>query len=139
MTAPAALAACIAFDDQLRGVGESAAKMPPLWNQRTPPAKIAFQSKSPGFSCAAASLRAVVKDHRRAHAVAAVAVNGRHVRAGDAVVLEMLVERLHAHGAHALGDQIADRIIDHRGGDAGLQAESSPRGWRRQLNSPPLT
>ena len=30
--------------------------MPPLWNQRTPPAKIAFQSKSPGFSSAAASL-----------------------------------------------------------------------------------
>ncbi len=36
-------------------VAESAAKMPPLWNQRTPPAKIAFQSKSPGFSSAAAS------------------------------------------------------------------------------------
>ena len=37
-------------------VSESAAKIPPLWNQRTPPAKIPFQSKSPGRSRAAASL-----------------------------------------------------------------------------------
>ena len=36
-------------------VGDSDAKMPPLWNQRAPPAKIAAQSKSPGFSSAAAS------------------------------------------------------------------------------------
>ena len=28
-------------------VCESAAKIPPLWNQRTPPAKISCQSKSP--------------------------------------------------------------------------------------------
>jgi hypothetical protein len=33
-----------------------AAKMPPEWNQRTPPPKMAFQSKSPGFSNAPASL-----------------------------------------------------------------------------------
>ena len=44
------------FDDELRVVGESAAKMPPEWNQRTPEAKMAFQSKSPGFKRAAASL-----------------------------------------------------------------------------------
>ena len=37
-------------------VDESAEKMPPLWNQRTPPAMIVFQSKSPTFSRAAASL-----------------------------------------------------------------------------------
>ena len=35
---------------------ERAAKIPPLWNQRTPLPKISFQSKSPGFSWAAASL-----------------------------------------------------------------------------------
>ena len=29
--------------------------MPPLWNQRTPPANIAFQSKSPAFNRPAAS------------------------------------------------------------------------------------
>jgi hypothetical protein len=37
-------------------VSDSAAKMPPLWNQRTPAPKISAQLKSPGFSCAAASL-----------------------------------------------------------------------------------
>ena len=41
-----------------------------------------------------------------------------------AVVLEVLVERLHAHRAHALGDQVADRVIHHRGRDAGVQAEA---------------
>ena len=42
----------------------------------------------------------------------------------NAVVLEMLVERFDAHRADAFGDQIADRIIHHRGGDAGLQPEA---------------
>ena len=37
-------------------VWDRAAKMPPLWNQRTPPAKMDFQSKSPGLSRPAASL-----------------------------------------------------------------------------------
>ena len=36
-------------------VSDSDAKMPPLWNQRTPPPKMVFQSKSPGLSRAAAS------------------------------------------------------------------------------------
>ena len=53
--APAALASFIISAASAAVVGESAAKMPPLCTQRTPPAKIAFQSKSPGFSCAAAS------------------------------------------------------------------------------------
>ena len=56
--------------------------------------------------------------------MAAVAIDGGHVGTGDAVVLEVLVERLHAHGAHALGDQVADGIVDHGAGDAGLQAEA---------------
>jgi hypothetical protein len=42
----------------------------------------------------------------------------------NAVVLELLVERLHAHCADALGDEIANGIIHHRGGDAGVQAET---------------
>ena len=105
-------------------VSESAAKMPPLWNQRTPPAKIAFQSKSPGFSCAASLVAPVVEHHRRAHALAAIAVHRRHVRPVHAVVLEVLIERLHAHRPHALGDQIADGIIHHRGSNPGLHAET---------------
>jgi hypothetical protein len=39
-------------------------------------------------------------------------------------VLEALVEGLDAHGLHSLGNQLADRIIDHRGGDTGGQAEA---------------
>ena len=38
-------------------VSESDAKIPPLWNQRTPVPKILSQSKSPGLSWAAASLQ----------------------------------------------------------------------------------
>ena len=124
MTAPAALAAFMPSMMSSAVVSESAAKMPPQWNQRTPPAKMAFQSKSPGLSRAAASLRAVVEDDGGAHAVAAVAVDGGHVRAADAVVLEVLVEGPDAHRADALGDQVADGVIDHGGGDAGFQAEA---------------
>jgi hypothetical protein len=42
----------------------------------------------------------------------------------DAVVLELLVERLDAHRPDAFGNQVADGIIHHRGGDAGVQAET---------------
>jgi hypothetical protein len=54
-TAPAARAASMASITSSEVVGESAEKIPPLWNHRTPPAKIAFQSKSPGLSKAPAS------------------------------------------------------------------------------------
>ena len=56
VTAPAALAAFIPSAMRAPVVFDSAAKMPPLWNQRTPPPKIVAQSKSPGLSSAAASL-----------------------------------------------------------------------------------
>ena len=39
-------------------------------------------------------------------------------------MLEMLVERCDTHGPHALGDQVADGVIHHGRGDAGLQAEA---------------
>ena len=67
---------------------------------------------------------AVVEDDGRAHAVAAIAVDRGHVRAPGAVVLEHLVERRHAHRPHPPGDQIADRVLDHRRRDAGAQAEA---------------
>ena len=124
MTAPAALAAFMASMMTSPVVSDSAAKMPPLWNQRTPPPKISFQLKSPGLSCAGGFVAAVVEHHRRAHALAAVAVNRGHVRAVHAVVLELLVERLHAHRPHALGDQVADGIIHHGRGDAGVEPEA---------------
>ena len=46
-------------------------------------------------------------------------------RRGDApFVREVLVERPHAHRPDPFGNQIADRIIDHRGRHAGLQLEA---------------
>ncbi len=108
MTAPAALAAFMPSMISSAVVSESAAKMPPEWNHCTPPAKIAFQSKSPGLSSAAGLVRAVVEDDRGADAVAAVAVDGGDVRPADAVVLELLVERRDAHLADAGLHQFAD-------------------------------
>ena len=105
-------------------VGDRAAKMPPLWNQRTPPAKIARPVEVARLELRRRLVGAVVEDDRAAHAVAAVAVDGGHVRPGDAVVREPLVERPHAHRADALGDQVADRVVDHGRGDAGAQAEA---------------
>ena len=66
----------------------------------------------------------IVKHHRRAHALPAVAVNGGHVGPVHAVVFEMFVKRLHAHGAHAFRDQIANRIFHHRGRNAGVEAKT---------------
>jgi hypothetical protein len=54
-TAPAALAAYMPSIITSPVVPESAAKMPQLWNRRTPPAKMVCQSKAPGLSWAAAS------------------------------------------------------------------------------------
>jgi len=67
---------------------------------------------------------AIVKHHRRAHSLAPVAVNGSHVGTMHAVVLEALVERLHPHRPHPLGNQVADGIIHHRRGNARLQAKA---------------
>ncbi len=69
-------------------------------------------------------VRTVIEHHRRAHALAAIAVDGGDVRAGNTVVGEPLEEGAHAHGADALRDQIADGVVDHRRGHAGLQAEA---------------
>ncbi len=49
-TAPTAFAAFMPSMMTSGVVGDSAAKMPPEWNQRTPPAKISPQLKSPGLS-----------------------------------------------------------------------------------------
>ena len=101
--------------------------MPPLWNQRMPPAKIAFQSKSPGFSKRRRFVGPVVENNRRANAVSAVAVDGGHVGAVDAVVFETLVKRLHSHRLDAFGDQIADRILHHGGGNRRCSSRNNRR------------
>jgi len=81
------------------------------------PVEIARLQQRGGF------VRAIVEHDRRAHAVAAITVHSGHVRAVDAVVLETLVKGLHTHGAHALRHQLADWIVDHGAGDAGVQVE----------------
>ena len=49
---PASWAACMASMATSGVVPDSAAKMPPQWNQRAPSSlKIFFQSMSPGLSC----------------------------------------------------------------------------------------
>ena len=112
------------FDDHLAGGfrqrGKDAAAVEPAHaaGEDRLPVEIARLELRGGF------IRAVVEHHRGAHALAAVAVDGGHVGTVDAVVLESLVKWLDAHGPHALGDQVADRVIHHGRGDAGLQAEA---------------
>ena len=53
-----------------------------------------------------------------------VAINSSHIRPVHPVVLEVFVERLYAHGAHPLRDQIADRIIRHRRSDCRPHAKT---------------
>ena len=81
-----------------------------------------------GLEHAASLVSPVVEHHRRAHTLPAVAIDRGHVRSVDAVVLEALVERFDTHRAHGVIDQFADRIVDHRRDDAGLEAET-----RRQV------
>src|SRR5205823_1478354 len=67
---------------------------------------------------------AIVEHNRRPHAETAVAVDRGNVRTGDTVVGEMFVERLDAHRPHPLCHEVADRIVDHCSGNAGLQVET---------------
>ena len=69
-------------------------------------------------------VRPVVEDHRRAQTVPPVAVHRRHIGTGDAVVLEVLVERLHSHGADTLGNQVADGIVRHGRDDCRPQTKT---------------
>ena len=67
---------------------------------------------------------AVVKHHGRADTLAAIGIDRGQIRAADAVVFEIFIKRLDPHGPHALGNQVANRVIHHRAGDAGVQAEA---------------
>jgi len=69
-------------------------------------------------------MAAVVKHHRRANAIAAVAVNGRHVGSIDAVVFEVAVERLHTHRSHTFGNQVANGIVHYGGRDASSKSKA---------------
>ena len=62
-------------------VSDSAAKMPPLWNQRTPSAEDLVPVEVAGLQQRAGFIAAVVENDRSANALAAIAIHGRHVRA----------------------------------------------------------
>ncbi len=100
--------------------GENAAAVEPAHapSENGLPIEIAGLQHRARFICA------IVKYHRRPNAEPAVAVDRRHVRTSDAVVFETLVERLNAHGADVLGNQVADGIVHHRARDAGGDAEA---------------
>src|ERR1051326_5904215 len=82
------------------------------------PVKIARFEQCAGF------VATIVKDHRCADALVTVAIDSGHVGAVDAIMFEMFVEWFDAHRADALGGQVADRTIDHRGPDASLNLEA---------------
>ena len=100
--------------------GEDAAGMEPAHAAGEDPGPVEVA----GLEQGAGLVRAVVEDDRRAHAVAAVAVDRGDIGPADAVVLEPFVERRHAGFAHAALHELADRVVDHGGGDAGLQSEA---------------
>src|SRR5438552_17561042 len=60
----------------------------------------------------------------RAVSMAAVTIHCGDIRTVYSVMLEPFVEGLDTHCLHPLADQIADGIVDHRGGDASRQAEA---------------
>lgn len=110
-------------DDLGRGVGqrrEDAARVEPLHpaGEDGGPVEVAGLEPRRGL------VRPVVEDHRRADALAAVAVDGGEVRPADAVVVVVLEERRDAHLADAALDEVADGVVDHRGADAGAEAEA---------------
>ena len=113
-----------ALDDQLRGrfrecrEDSTAVKPPHAAREDGVPIEIAGLQQRSGF------VGAVVENHRCAHTVALVAIDGRDIRARDAVVLEALIERPHAHGFDPLSHQIADRVTNHRRSDACLQTKA---------------
>src|SRR5206468_11313811 len=69
-------------------------------------------------------IAAIVKHYRRANSLAAVAIDGRQVRSMNAIMFELFVEGLDAHRPNAFGDQVADGIIDHGGGNTRSQPEA---------------
>src|ERR1700676_3116623 len=77
-----------------------------------------------GFEPCRRLVGTVVENHGSANAEASIAIDRRHVWPVDAIMLKMLVKRLHAHGASPLRDQISQRIIDHRTDHTGLETEA---------------
>src|ERR1043166_2705455 len=69
-------------------------------------------------------VRTVVKNHRWPYAVAAVAVNRRDVWSRHTVVIEPFIKWFDSNRLDASRDQVADRVLDHRGDNAGVQTKA---------------
>jgi hypothetical protein len=113
---PCRLAALTASTVTSAVEAESAAKIPPVWNQRTPSfPKMWSQSKSPGLSCdGAADAEAALGE------IEAVADG-----AADAVVLAPLDEVGRDAALHdEVLDEVPDLVVDEGGADGRFQAEA---------------
>ena len=102
------------------GAGKNASTMKPAnaAGKNFLPIEVSWLELSGGF------VASVVENNRRAYSVAAIAVHRGHVRPLNAVVFKVLVNRLHPHRFDALGDEFADGVIHHCGGDTGLKTET---------------
>ena len=128
MTVPWRCAASIASRATAGVVSESAAKMPPVWNQRTPSLpKTRSQSMSPGLSCEAAVWpRSEQPRAARTPKPRSVKLRPLRTRAADAVVLGPAEVRLvDAALEDEVLDQAAHRVVDERGDDGGVAGRSS--------------
>src|SRR5262249_6228418 len=113
-----------AFDDDFGGCLRKRRKNSAAVKPAHTAGKNFFPIKITWLEQGARFVATIVKNHRRPDALAAVAVNGGHVRSVNAIMLEMFVDGFHSHGTDALGYQVADGIIDHRSRDGSLHLEA---------------
>src|SRR5207245_9147295 len=95
---------------------------------RMEPAHAALENAGPvevaGLQQRAGLVRAVIKHDGTADSMSAIAVDGGDVRAAHAVVLEPFVKGPHSRLADPRLHELADAVVDHRGGDARAEAET---------------
>ena len=112
------------FDDQFAGRlgqrGEDASRVEPAHAARENlrPIEVSRLEQRAGL------VGPVIEDHRGPDSLAAIAVNGRNIRAAHAVVLEALVERHNAGLAHARLHQFSYAVVDHGRRDTGSKPEA---------------
>ena len=112
------------FDDELTGGFGQCGKDTAAVKPANPAGKDLIPPKVSRLELCGRFIRTVVEHHRGTDTLPAVTVHSCHIGTSNAIVLEALVERLHPHGAYPFGDKVADRIINHRGHDAGVQSEA---------------
>ena len=125
---PCFCAACMASRATGGVVSESAAKMPPVWNQRAPSRpKISLPVDCPGLSCETAVWpRSEQPTAARTPKPRSVKLRPLRDGAPDAVVLDPAQVRLvDAALVDEVLDEPADRVVHERRDDGGLEAEAA--------------